>query len=170
MAPPGEGGRAKSDGVIEWRFAPFGELTPREVHDLFRARAAIFIVEQKCLFQDLDGVDPQCWHLLGYEGESLAAYCRFVPAGLKYPEPSIGRVVTTAAARGTGRGRELMREALARADTLWPGQAIRIGAQRHLDRFYAGFGFVVASEPYDEDGIMHVEMLLEKRKPQWQTS
>jgi ElaA protein len=159
--------------MIEWRFAPFEELTPREVHDLFQARAAIFVIEQNCLFQDVDGLDPHCWHLLGYnspsplgegrgEGPALVSYCRFVPPGLKYPEPSIGRVVTTSAVRGTGRGRELIREALARADKLWPGQAIRIGAQAHLDRFYGDFGFIVASEPYDEDGIMHVEMLLQK--------
>ena len=145
--------------MIEWRFAPFAELTPREVHDLFQARAAAFVVEQSCVFQDVDGVDPQCWHLLGYLSGQLVAYCRFVPAGTKFAEPSIGRVVTTSAVRGTGQGRVLMREALARAEKLWPGRAIRIGAQRHLERFYNELGFATASEPYDEDGILHIEML-----------
>jgi ElaA protein len=153
--------------MMDWRFAPFAELTPREVHDLYQARAAAFIVEQNCVFQDVDGVDPACWHLLGYsptvlgEGQ-LVAYCRLLPAGAKYAEPSIGRVVTTQAVRGTGMGRELMREALRRAQTLWPQAAIRIGAQRHLERFYNDFGFIAASQPYDEDGILHIEMLLEK--------
>jgi ElaA protein len=156
---------------MDWRFAPFAELTPREVHDLYQARAAAFIVEQDCVFQDLDGVDPECWHLLGYspsalgegrgEGQ-LVAYCRLLPAGVKFAEASIGRVVTTQAVRGSGMGRELMREALERAEKLWPGCAIRIGAQRHLERFYTEFGFVAASQPYDEDGILHIEMLLEK--------
>ena len=144
---------------MEWRFARFDELTPREIHDLYRARAAAFVVEQDCVFQDLDGVDPECWHLLGHEGSELVAYCRLVPPGVKFPEPSIGRVVTTQAARGTGRGRALMVEALARAEKLWPGRAIRIGAQHRLERFYEDFGFVTTSAPYDEDGILHVEMV-----------
>jgi len=144
--------------VIDWRFARFDELSPREIHDLYRARAAAFVVEQNCAFQDLDGVDPECWHLLGYEGE-LLAYARLVPPGVKFDEPSIGRVVTTQAARGTGRGRALMKEALARAEKLWPGRPIRIGAQHRLERFYEDFGFVTSSAPYDEDGILHVEMV-----------
>ena len=152
--------------MIDWRFARFDELSPREMHDLYRARAAAFVVEQNCAFQDLDGADPECWHLLGYgpspapKGErELLAYARLVPPGVKFDEPSIGRVVTTQAARGTGRGRALMREALARAEKLWPGRPIRIGAQHRLERFYEEFGFVTSSAPYDEDGILHVEMV-----------
>jgi ElaA protein len=145
--------------MLTWRFAPFDKLTPREVHDLFEARVGVFVLEQKCAFQDVDGVDPQCWHLLGREDGPLLAYCRIVPPGIKYPEPSIGRVLTTAAGRKTGAGRELMREAVARTNALWPGQAIRIGAQRYLERFYGDYGFVKASEPYDEDGIVHIEMV-----------
>jgi len=146
--------------MIAWRLARFEELSPREIHDVFQARAAVFVVEQSCAFQDLDGVDPQCWHLLGsLAGKGLVAYCRIVPPGVKYAEPSIGRVVTTNSIRGTGQGRELMREALARAEKLWPGHAIRIGAQQRLARFYEDFGFTTASQPYDEDGIPHVEMV-----------
>src|ERR1700737_4662469 len=99
--------------MLTWRFAPFDNLPPREVHDLFQARAGVFVLEQKCAFQDVDGVDPQCWHLLGREDGPLLAYCRIVPPGIKYAEPSIGRVLTTAAGRKTGAGRELMREAVA---------------------------------------------------------
>lgn len=159
MAAPRESGRAQSDGVIRWRFAPFDELTPREVHDLLQLRAEVFVVEQDCPFQDVDGVDPDSWHLLGMRGEALIAYCRMIPAGVKFAEPSIGRVVTLPSLRGTGCGRELMAEALRRADTLWPGRPIRIGAQLRLERFYEDFGFVTASAPYDEDGIQHIEML-----------
>ena len=144
---------------LHWRFAPFAELTPREVHDLLQLRAAVFVVEQNCVFQDVDGADLESWHLLGRRGDSLVAYARLIPAGVKFDEPSIGRVVSLPALRGTGLGRDLMAEALRRADTLWPGRAIRIGAQQRLERFYNDFGFAQSSAPYDEDGIMHIEML-----------
>lgn len=146
--------------MIAWRLARFDELSPRELHDIYRARVEVFVVEQKCPFQDVDGADPACWHLTGRSGDGeIVAYCRLVPPGTKFAEPSIGRVVTLGAARGTGRGRELMRQAIGHAEKLWPGRALRIGAQRYLERFYGGFGFQTVSEPYDEDGIMHVEML-----------
>jgi ElaA protein len=153
--------------MLRWRFAPFDELAPREIHDLYQARVGVFVLEQKCPFQDVDGYDLVSWHLLGFSpsplgegrGEGLSAYCRLLPPGSKYREASIGRVLTTKEGRGTGAGRELMAEALKRAHALWPGQAIRIGAQRYLDGFYGDFGFVQCSEPYEEDGIMHIEML-----------
>jgi len=149
--------------MLHWRFAPFEKLTPREVHDLLQARSDVFVVEQNCVFPDIDGRDPQCWHLLGRTSAApdapLLAYCRLVPPGVKYAEPSIGRVLTTAAGRGTGAGRELVAEAIKRLDALWPGSAIRIGAQQYLERFYASFGFARVSEPYDEDGILHIDMV-----------
>ena len=145
--------------MLSWRFAPFDELTPREIHDLYQARVGVFVLEQNCPFQDVDGYDLVSWHLLGRTEGPLLAYCRLLPGGTKYAEPSIGRVLTTKEGRRTGAGRELMAEALKRAHALWPGQDIRIGAQRYLDRFYGEFGFVQCSEPYDEDGIMHIEML-----------
>jgi ElaA protein len=152
---------------IDWRFGRFADLAPREIHDLYRLRVEVFIVEQDCVFQDVDGVDPQCWHLLGYApAGDLVAYCRFVPPGVKFAEPSIGRVITARSVRGTGIGRVLMGEAMRRARGLWPGQALRIGAQAHLERFYNEFGFTKSSDPYDEDGILHIEMEM----TQWQAS
>ena len=124
------------------------------------------MVEQTCAFQDVDGADPQCWHLIGRGGGGegpVIAYCRLVPPGVKYREPSIGRVITLPPARGIGAGRTLMREAMARAQALWPGQPLRIGAQMYLKDFYGEFGFAQSSEPYDEDGIMHIEMIREAR-------
>jgi ElaA protein len=144
--------------LISWRLAQFDELSPREVHDIFQARIEVFVVEQKCVFQDLDGLDPVCWHLTGATGQ-LVAYCRLVPPGTKFTEPSIGRVLTTGSARRAGAGRELMRRAVDHATRLWPGRVLRIGAQQYLQHFYGEFGFVTASEPYDEDGIAHVEMV-----------
>jgi ElaA protein len=123
------------------------------------AREAVFVVEQDCAFLDADGSDPDCWHLVGRKGREMAAYCRIVPPGLKFAEPSIGRVLTTKAGRGTGAGKALMAEAIRRCEALFPGHAIRIGAQQYLEKFYGGFGFATVSEPYDEDGIPHVIML-----------
>jgi ElaA protein len=148
--------------MTAWRFARLDELSAREVHDILQARAAVFVVEQACVFQDMDGADPECWHLFRRADGAIAAYCRIAPAGVKFAEPSIGRVITTAAVRGTGAGRALMVEALRRARSLWPGTALRIGAQQRLEPFYRSLGFVTDSEPYDEDGIPHVEMILRR--------
>ena len=152
--------------MIAWRLAHFDELSLRELHDIYQARIGVFVVEQNCVFQDVDGADPVSWHLLGLgprrhgdDEPALVAYCRLVPPGVKFAEPSIGRVLTTEAVRRTGAGRELVREAVARAQALWPGAALRIGAQVYLDRFYGEFGFETCSAPYDEDGIMHIHML-----------
>jgi ElaA protein len=145
--------------VIDWRFSAFEGLSPREIHDLYRLRAEVFVVEQECAFQDLDGADPACHHLLGTRSGELVAYCRIAPPGLKFAEPSIGRVITSEAVRGTGLGRNLMLEALRCTEGLWPGMPIRIGAQQRLENFYASLGFVTDSAPYDEDGIPHIEML-----------
>jgi ElaA protein len=160
VAAPSESRGSDTNRLIDWQFAPFAQLTATQVHDLYRLRVAVFIVEQDCVFQDVDGVDPKCWHLLGYGGDpvELLAYCRLLPAGVKFDEASIGRVITAPPVRRTGMGRVLMAEAMKRAAQLWPGEPLRIGAQAHLERFYNGFGFTKSSEPYDEDGILHIEM------------
>jgi ElaA protein len=161
-----------------WRIVRFNDLTAREVHDIYQARIEVFVLEQNCPFQDVDGADPACWHLFtrGIKGSDsfiaegqaikesdpfipIAAYCRIVPPGIKFAEPSIGRVLTTEAARGTGLGRVLMGEAVARTKALWPKEAIRIGAQARLEKFYNDFGFEKASDMYMEDGIPHIEMV-----------
>ena len=149
----------KAIPMITWRCAPFDQLTPREIHDMLQARSAAFVVEQTCVFLDIDGIDPQCCHVVGYCGGELVATARIVPPGTKFAEPSIGRVVTTSAVRGTGLGRELMREAIARVEKLWPRQAIRIAAQAQLQKFYGSLGFAAASPVYVEDGIDHVDMV-----------
>ncbi len=148
---------------MEWHWKPFAELAPAELYALLAARAAVFVVEQRCLFQDADGFDPYAWHLLGWTGagrdRTLGAYLRLIEPGRKYPEPSIGRVLTAASVRGAGLGREAMREALARCADLYPGSAVRIAAQQRLERFYATMGFRAASASYEEDGILHVDMV-----------
>ena len=147
--------------MLAWQFAKMEELSSREWYEVTVAREAVFVVEQDCAFLDADGADPACWHLVGRRGAEVAAYCRIVPPGVKFAEPSIGRVLTRGAGRGNGAGKALMEEAIRRCEELFPGLPIRIGAQQYLERFYGRFGFATVSEPYDEDGIPHVIMLRE---------
>ena len=144
-----------------WRFAPFDSLTVRELQYIYMARQAVFSVEQQCAFMDADGLDERAYHLAAWsplQREPLA-YARLLGPGVKYAEPSIGRVITTAAARGRGLGRETMVRALAHAAETWPGASIRIAAQSRLEGFYASFGFVIASPRFIEDGIDHTDMV-----------
>jgi ElaA protein len=125
---------------------------------VLQLRARVFVVEQACAYLDVDGADPQCWHGLGVQDGVLVASARLVPPGLKYEGPAIGRVVTAPEVRRTGLGRELMREAIAQTQQLFPGQTIHLGAQRYLERFYGSLGFTPVGAPYDEDGIPHIDM------------
>lgn len=148
---------------IDWQFSRFADLTPYDLYEVLAQRQNVFILEQNCLYPDIDGYDLEAHHLLGWrtlDGKrALAAYLRVLAPGAKYDEMSIGRVITTSAARGTGAGRGLLAQGIASAEALYPGHRIRIGAQQYLERFYASHGFQTVSEPYDEDGIMHIDML-----------
>lgn len=143
---------------LRWRCLRFDELSLHGLYGLLALRSKVFVVEQACAYQDIDGADPDCLHLLGERDGMLLASARLVPAGLKFPEASIGRVVTEPVTRGSGLGHALMREAIARLQAHWGAQPIRIGAQAHLQAFYRQHGFLPDGEPYDEDGIEHVEM------------
>ena len=144
-----------------WRWCRFDELDVHELDAIYRARQQVFSIEQACVYLDADGFDTQSFHLAAWGSDRTAplAYARVVNPGLKYAEPSMGRVITTSAARGTGLGRELVRRAVAHCSEAFPGQGIRISAQSRLQRFYGEFGFVVVGAPYMEDGIPHTEML-----------
>jgi ElaA protein len=145
---------------LTWRCLPFDALHARNLYALLQLRTEVFVMEQNCVFQDMDGADARCFHLLGERTDgTLAAYARLVPAGLKFTEASIGRVVTLPAARGGGQGHVLMREAVRALHGLWGVQPIRIGAQARLEAFYRQHGFEPASEIYIEDGIDHIEMV-----------
>lgn len=147
----------------EWQWSAFDALSAHALYQVLQQRQDIFILEQTCLYPDMDSLDQGAHHLLGWrtlDGKrELAAYLRVLAPGAKYTEMSLGRVLTAARARGTGIGRELLAQGIAHAERQHPGHRIRIGAQQHLEAFYAGFGFVTVSAPYDEDGIMHIDML-----------
>ncbi len=138
----------------------FHELHPQELYDLLQLRSAVFVVEQNCVFLDLDGLDAACHHLLFYQNATLQAYARLVPAGASYPELSIGRIITSAAVRGTGVGQQLVQKAIEETRRLFGPGPIKIGAQLYAQKFYERFGFVPCSDVYAEDGIDHLKMLL----------
>lgn len=146
--------------TIHWRWLGWPALSPERLYELLRLRSQVFVVEQQCVFQDMDGLDAASVHLCGFNAaEECVAYARVLPPGVRYAEASIGRVVVPESLRGLGLGRRLMREALDGTMQRFPDRPIRIGAQQRLERFYRDFGFFTTGEPYLEDGIWHVEML-----------
>lgn len=139
---------------------PFHALTPTELYDMLRLRSEVFVVEQNCVFLDLDDKDQPCHHVLFYDNDVLVASSRLVPPGISYPEMSIGRIVTSMAVRGTGVGKQLVDYSIEACRALFGTGTIKIGAQLYAKKFYESFGFVQSSEVYDEDGIDHIKMLL----------
>ena len=146
--------------MITWTCKKFDELTAKELYAILRLRSEVFVVEQNCVFLDMDDKDLYCDHLMGWSGDRLLGYSRIVPAGISYGESSIGRIVSSPAARGLGIGRELVTQSIHTLYTLHGKRDIRIGAQYYLLNFYSSFGFVQKGEIYLEDGIKHIEMLL----------
>ncbi|TGE23676.1 GNAT family N-acetyltransferase [Hymenobacter aquaticus] len=145
---------------LTWISKPFAALTLTELYDALQLRMEVFVVEQNCPFQDIDGLDAAAVHLLGYTAEGkLAAGARLFDAGQCYAQVSIGRVVVSPALRRFGLGQELMRQAIAHCAQLFGPQPIKIGAQQYLERFYQGFGFGQIGDMYLEDGIPHIYML-----------
>lgn len=145
--------------AIQWAVLPFDALSGAQMYAAMQLRSEVFVVEQNCVFPDMDGKDQPSLHLLGTQGEALVAYARLLPPGLAFAEASIGRVVTSPRARGQGLGHALIREAIAALHRAWQIQPIRIGAQARLKDFYLQHGFADMQLPYVEDGIDHLEML-----------
>ena len=145
--------------MMNWKWSRFAALTVDDVYDMLGLRSRIFVVEQECVYLDIDGVDRQSWHLLGRDGAGvLQAYLRVVDPGARYELPSIGRVTVDSTQRGTGLGHALLAEGLRRCDEAWPGRANHISAQARLRGFYGGHGYVPVGEEYLEDGIPHIGM------------
>ncbi len=146
-------------GKVTWKLSAFGTLTVDALYALLQLRGEVFVLEQACAFQDLDGADAQAMHLQGHVDGALKAYARCFGPGVKFTEASIGRIVTRRDARRTGLGHQLVQRAIATVHEVWGVQAIRIGAQARLKDFYQSHGFVDAGVPYIEDEIDHLEML-----------
>jgi ElaA protein len=149
---------------MNWILKKFDELLPAELYAILQLRSEVFVVEQDCVFQDMDNKDQQCLHLMGWQHDTagsnrLIAYTRLVPPGIAYSQPSIGRVVTSPSARAGGNGRVLMEKSIEEVYRLFGNQPIKIGAQLYLQKFYASLGFIKTSGIYLEDNIEHIEMI-----------
>lgn len=145
--------------MLTFTTLPFASLTPDQLYAALRLRSEVFVVEQACVFLDMDDKDQHCYHLLAYQNNDLVAYTRLVPPGVIYDEPSIGRVVSAPSARGTGAGRSTFQKSIEATEELFGLQPIKIGAQLYLKSFYENFGFQQIGEGYIEDGIPHIYML-----------
>ncbi len=151
-----------SEATLTWSELAGSELDAATLHDVLALRSAVFVVEQACAYQDIDGHDltPGTRHVLGRDGGGIAAYARVLAPDDEHRTPRVGRVIVAPHARGRQLARPLMRRALASCEAHWPGEAVELGGQAHLVGFYASLGFEAVSEPYDEDGIPHVWMRL----------
>ena len=143
---------------LAWTYKAFNELTPDELYAIMQLRIEVFSVEQNCVYQDADDKDQGSFHLCGWDGNRLAAYCRLLPSGLSYDHPGIGRVVTSLQYRKGGHGRLLMKKAISQSIKQFNDPIIIISAQFYLKAFYESLGFGQVSEVYLEDNIPHIKM------------
>ena len=143
---------------FDWRWQRLDEFKANDLYQMLALRQRIFVIEQHCIYLDADGVDAITEHLTGYDGDEIVACLRLLPPHVKGPEAAIGRVAVARRYRRQGLGRELMRRAMQHLHDQYRNPAVHLAAQTHLTAFYASFGFDPISEPYDEDGIEHVDM------------
>jgi len=144
---------------MNWKIKRFEELTTTELYEILRVRAEVFVVEQSCVYQDLDLKDKKAYHLFCENNGEIVAYLRILDKGVSYPEISIGRVLTREKNRRIGLAREMMQKAISFVEEELSEMQIRISAQLYLKRFYESLGFLITSEVYLEDDIEHIEMV-----------
>lgn len=143
---------------LTWRYNLFNELSPAMLYAILQLRNEVFVVEQNCVYQDADNKDYKSFHLSGWDGDILVAYCRILPPGISFQDASIGRVVSNPLYRKTGSGRALMALAVQKTREQFNCSIITIGAQLYLKKFYESFGFKQVGHSYLEDNIPHIEM------------
>jgi ElaA protein len=143
---------------LHWNFCAFDELTPAQLYKIMHLRNEVFVVEQNCVYQDADHKDQPSFHVMGFREDELAAYCRIIPPGISYGDPSIGRVVTSPSHRRSGYGRQLMARAIDFTLQRFSCRTITIGAQVYLRAFYGSLGFTPIGDTYLEDNIPHIAM------------
>jgi len=150
--------------LYQFTVKAFKDLSVDELYKILQLRETVFVVEQNCIYNDIDGIDAHCFHLfaLDKETQSFIAYARLVPAKIKFDVPSIGRVISDKNYRGKGLGKALMKNAIDETMQLFKTNSIKISAQTYLFKFYVNLGFKPIGVPYDEDGIEHVDMLLDQ--------
>lgn len=158
---------------LHFEIQRFEQLSNHQLYQILQSRCDVFVVEQQCAYQDLDGIDLQAWHVQGFvkdnhhnedikdNKDNLAVYARIIPPNV-HPtgKPTIGRVITVKEFRGQNLARKLMIKAIEFCHTYYPRQPIYICAQTYLLDFYQSLGFVPQGERYLEDGIPHIDMIL----------
>lgn len=149
---------------MNWNTYRFDELSAGQLYDFLKLRVDVFVVEQDCPYPELDNLDQASIHLAYSEEDRTLAYARLVPAGVKYGVPSIGRVLVHQEARNRGLAKQLMEHAIDYILNEWQADEIQLQGQVYLQKFYESFGFMPISEPYDEDGIPHIDMKFSKNK------
>jgi ElaA protein len=149
--------------AITWHWYAFSTMSPDILYAVLRLRQEVFVVEQQCAYLDCDNRDQEALHLIGWDGEESAlrpvAYLRLSPPLNVEQSPALGRVLTHPGVRHLGIGREMLARGLKRIKRDYPKADITISAQQYLTAFYQGFGFTIASEGYEEDGIPHIRMI-----------
>ena len=144
--------------TIKWEIRAFNELSVAELYEVLQLRSEVFVVEQNCVYQDIDGKDPKALHVIGVADGKIAAYARLFKAGDYFDDASIGRVVIGAGYRDNKWGHDMMSIAIEGIRQHFSEHRITISAQSYLKNFYAQHGFVQTGEEYLEDGIPHVRM------------
>ncbi len=149
--------------MIQWQDLHHSELTVPALYALLQLRCDVFVVEQTCPYQDIDGEDlvGENRHILGWKDSQLVAYARILKSDDDFSPVVIGRVIVSSQARGEKLGYVLMEQTLRSCEKQWPDKALYLGAQAHLQAFYTHFGFVPVTDIYDEDGIPHIGMAKE---------
>lgn len=138
----------------------FEELTLEELYKILKLRSEVFVVEQNCIYNDIDGKDKTSFHVIIKENNEITAYLRVLPPGISYENASLGRVLVAKDARGMGYAKAIVTEGINCILRNFNTNKITIGAQEYLKDFYSEFGFKPVSEVYDEDGIPHLDMTL----------
>ncbi|MDH4468726.1 MAG: GNAT family N-acetyltransferase [Bacteriovoracaceae bacterium] len=146
--------------MVTWSCKHFDHLSARELYRIIALREQTFVVEQKCLYLDCDGYDLKSYHLMGSRDGELVAYLRIIPPKIKMEEVSFGRVAVSTMYRKLGLGRELTKQGLVEINKSFPGEKIKISAQKYLEKFYGSFGFKRHGDPYLDVGIPHIDMYL----------
>ena len=145
--------------ILNWEIKPYRDLNINEFHDIIALRIKVFVIEQNCPYQDLDGKDKKAYLIFCRDGKgNIVSTARILPNGISYPEVSIGRVVVDESLRGTGVGHELIKKSIDFIIAEFGQVPIVISAQQHLEKYYKKHGFIKNSDEYMEDGIPHIQM------------
>ena len=144
---------------LDYEWSSFSDLSNEEVYEILCLRQNIFIVEQECWYQDADGKHKEALHLSVKNQGNLIGYLRLLKPGTSYPEPSLGRIIISENFRGAGLGKVIINKGKEKCYQLFPNKPIKISAQIHLQDYYENLGFKRLGDPYDEDGILHIEMV-----------